>query len=124
VRKVLLLPPALAALQAQKLVTFLEGKRIFYNPRTNTPWKTDKQIREWSWRPLLKKVGVRYRYPYQTRHTYASMLLSAGENMLWVANQMGHTDTEMVMKKYGKWLPQGQASGYQLVGDWAAHCAS
>jgi len=39
--------------------------------------------------------------------------------MLWVANQMGHTDTEMVMKKYGKWLPQGQAKGgYQLVGDW------
>jgi len=118
-RAVLLLPPALAALQDQKQYTFLAGKRIFYNPRTNSPWASDKQIREHAWRPLLKKVGVRYRYPYQTRHTYASMLLSAGENMLWVANQMGHTDTEMVMKKYGKWLPQGQAKGgYQLVGDW------
>ena len=118
-REVLLLPPALAALTAQKAYTFLADHRVFHCPYTGKPWETSEQIRRSAWQPLLKKAGVRYRYPYQTRHTYASMLLSKGENMLWVANQMGHADTEMVMKKYGKWLPQGQAKGgYQLVGDW------
>jgi len=47
------------------------------------------------------------------------MLLSAGENMLWVANQMGHVNTEMVIKNYATWLPDsGVKAGYQLVGDW------
>ncbi|MEE9451135.1 MAG: site-specific integrase, partial [Gammaproteobacteria bacterium] len=123
-RDVLLLVPALEALKAQKQHTFLVGKRVFHNPRTNLPWISDKQIREQAWRPLLRNAGVRYRYPYQTRHTYASTMLSAGENMLWVSNQMGHVDVEMVMKKYGKWIPNSHSKvGYQLRNDWSEHCA-
>ena len=83
VRQVLLLPPALEALKNQKVLTYLEGKRVFYNPRTNSPWETDGQIRKTCWTHRLKKAGVRYRNPYQTRHTYASMMLSGGENPLW-----------------------------------------
>jgi len=121
-REVLLLPPALAALTAQKAYTFLSGHRVFHCPYTNKPWETSEQIRRSAWQPLLKKAGVRYRYPYQTRHTYASTLLSAGENMLWLANQMGHTDTEMIIKNYAKWLPDTQTNaGYQPVNDWALY---
>ncbi len=35
---------------------------------------------------------VRYRNFYQTRHTYASLLLSAGENPMGMVSQMGHAD--------------------------------
>jgi len=42
--------------------------------------------------PAMKKSGVRYRYPYQTRHTYASIMLSPGEHPVWVAKQMEHSD--------------------------------
>jgi integrase len=97
----MLLPPAMEALLAQKAYTYLEGKRIFYNPRTNQPWENHAQIRKTCWKYILKKAGVRYRNP--TRHTYASMMLSAGENMLWLAMQMGHRDTEMIIKTYAKW---------------------
>ena len=48
---------------------------------------------------------MRYRNPYQTRHTYASMLLSAGENPAWIAKQMGHTNMNMVLQKYGRYMP-------------------
>jgi integrase len=48
---------------------------------------------------------VRYRNPYQTRHTYASMMLSAGEHPMWVAQQMGHSDWGMIRKVYGRFLP-------------------
>lgn len=47
-RDVLLLPAALEAVKHQKAYTYLEGKRVFYNPRTNTPWETDGQIRKTS----------------------------------------------------------------------------
>ena len=119
-RDVLLLPPALEALKNQKSFTYLEGNRVFYNPRTNTPWETDGQIRKTCWAHILKKAGVRYRNPYQTRHTYASMMLSAGENSLWVATQMGHKDTEMIIKHYGRWIPdKSTVAGYQPINDWS-----
>lgn len=119
-RDVLLLPPALEALQNQKKFTALEGGRVFYNPRTNMPWETDGQIRKTCWSHILKEAGVRYRNPYQTRHTYASMMLSAGENFLWVAKQMGHKDTEMIIKNYGRWIPDTSIiAGYTTVNKWA-----
>jgi integrase len=43
--------------------------------------------------------------PYQSRHTYASMMLSAGENPMWVAKQLGHKDRTMIAKVYGRWMP-------------------
>jgi integrase len=118
-RNVKMLPGAFAALQNQKQHTFLAGGRVFYNPITNQPFATDKQIRESVWRPILKRAGVRYRNPYQTRHTYACTLLSRGENILWVAQQLGHVDTEMVIRTYGKkWIPDlKKQSGYEMVSD-------
>lgn len=57
------------------------------------------------WKAALKRAGVRYRNPYQTRHTYASMMLSAGEHPMWVAKQMGHADWTMIARVYGRWMP-------------------
>lgn len=114
-RDVKLFPPALEALKNQKPFTFLADYRIFYNPRTNEPWETDGQIRKTLWQTALKKAGVVYRNPYQTRHTYASTLLSAGENPLWVAQQMGHKDWGMIRKRYGRWIPDVDTSAGSKV---------
>ncbi len=122
VRDVMLLPPAVAALHAQQQYTLALGRRVFHNPRTGQPWETDHQIRRTAWLHTIKKAGVRYRNPYQTRHTYASMMLSGGENIMWVASQMGHVDTEMVMRTYGKWIPDDSAKmGYRPVNNWGAY---
>ncbi|MBX3652048.1 MAG: site-specific integrase [Burkholderiales bacterium] len=119
-RTVMLFPPAVAALQRQKAFTFLAGGRVFNNPRTNEPWETDGQIRKTCWQPALKRAGVVYRNPYQTRHTYASTLLSAGENPLWVAQQMGHKDWGMIRRRYGRWIPEVDASaGGKVMQFWA-----
>ncbi|MBD1589622.1 tyrosine-type recombinase/integrase [Pseudomonas typographi] len=104
-RAVKLLRPAVEALMAQKEHTFLADREIFQNPRTLERWAGDQPIRKTMWVPAMKKAGVRYRRPYQTRHTYASMMLSAGEHPMWVAQQMGHTDWTMIARVYGRWMP-------------------
>lgn len=104
-RDVKLLGPALEALVAQKPFTFMKDREIFEDPRYLEPWKGDEAIREKFWRPLLKRAGVRYRRPYQTRHTFASMMLSSGEPPRWVATQLGHSDLMMLFRTYGKWIP-------------------
>ncbi|MEN5032921.1 DUF3596 domain-containing protein [Pseudomonas sp. Ps21-P2] len=109
-RSVKLLRPAMEALKAQKVHTFLADAEVFQNPRTLQRWAGDGPIRKTMWVPAMKRAGVRYRRPYQTRHTYASMMLSAGEHPMWVAKQMGHTDWTMIARVYGRWMPSADSS--------------
>lgn len=91
------------ALLAQKAHTALAGGVVFHDPAYGKGWQDYNRLGD-RWRIILRKAGVRYRNPYQTRHTFASTLLSAGENPMYVAQQMGHKDTTMVIKTYGRWI--------------------
>ncbi|UWE18060.1 site-specific integrase [Herbaspirillum huttiense] len=106
-REVKLLAPARAALEAQLKFTIDEKNVIFKNPRTDKRWSGDLVIRA-SWKRAVEAANVRYRRPYQTRHTYASMMLSAGESPMWVAQQMGHKDWTMIARVYGRWIKDTQ----------------
>ena len=104
-RDVDLLPMAIDALKAQKEHSLLVGDTVFLNPYDGKPWKGDREVRGLHWRRVLAKAGVRYRYPYQMRHTFASQALSAGENVMWVAKQLGHKDWTVTARKYARWMP-------------------
>lgn len=99
-------PEARQALQDQAALSKLMRGRVFLDPKAGAAWETDAQIRRRVWLPAITKAGVRYRNPYQLRHTFASALLSAGANPWWVADQLGHRGIEMVMRHYGAWIPQ------------------
>lgn len=51
------------------------------------------------WEPALKKAELKYRYPYQARHSFATKSIREGRDPLWIANQMG-TSLEMLFKHY------------------------
>ena len=95
---------AAEALQAQRALSADSGGRIWLNPSTREPWTTDAQLRKTLWQPLCNRAGIKYRNPYQVRHTYASVLLTAGHNPWYVAAQLGHEDVEMVFRTYGKFI--------------------
>jgi integrase len=105
-RHVELQSDAKLALQAQQQFSDQTGY-VFLNQRTGQRWKSDQPIRKTVWIPALLKAGIEYREPYQTRHTFASMLLSAGKNPMWVSLQMGHRDWGMIIKTYGRWINEG-----------------
>lgn len=104
-REVTLQPQAREALLSQKTFTGKQNDTVFHDSRTNQPWNNDQAIRKIVWTPALKRAGIKYRNPYKTRHTFASMLLSRGDKPLWVAQQMGHKDWGMIIKVYGRWIP-------------------
>ncbi len=95
---------ALASLQQQIDFTFGTSEWVFHDPCNDTRWRDDSAIRKRVWIPALKRAGIRYRNPYQTRHTFASTHLSDGKNPMWVAYQLGHRDWGMIRKVYGRWL--------------------
>ena len=122
-RDVKLLAPALDALERQKAYTYLADAEVFVNPLNGKPWEGDRSIR-YAWELALKKTGIRYRRPYQTRHTYASMMLTAGESPIWVAQQMGHSDMQMISRVYGRWIadaaPEAGGMAVKMFGSKAA----
>jgi integrase len=104
IRDVDLNDDAIAALFAQKSVSYEAGEHVWLNPRTGKAWSTDAQVRKTLWQPLLERAGVRYRNPYQCRHTFASALLTGGANPWYVAEQLGHADVQLVYTTYGKFI--------------------
>ncbi len=49
-------------------------------------------------------MGIRRRRAYNTRHTYATVVLMAGVNLAYIARQLGHKDTSMLLKHYARWI--------------------
>ncbi|OAK55026.1 hypothetical protein A3K87_04300 [Variovorax paradoxus] len=99
---------AMEYLRAQKEHSFLMADGwVFPDPKTRERWVDDWTPREMYWRPTLKRLGIRYRSPYETRHTYATMLLMAGVAPAYGAKQLGHS-VEMFLRTYAKWMDGGQ----------------
>jgi integrase len=96
---------AVQALLLIKKSKFFDLKRVFIDPKSMKEYKYADSLRKYVWKPTLDRINIQYRYPYQCRHTYASMMLSSGKNPMWVAKQMGHSDWGMIRKIYGRWIP-------------------
>ena len=109
-RDVKLLSGALEAIETQRQHTYFRGEELFQNPRTLERWVGDALIRKTLWVPALRHAGVHYRNPNQTRHTFASICLTAGENVMWVSVQMGHKDWGFTARTYAKFIDSDQSS--------------
>jgi integrase len=55
------------------------------------------------WKITLKQIGIRYRRPYNMRHTYATIGLMSGAKPAFLAGQLGHS-LRMFFDVYAKWI--------------------
>lgn len=101
-REILMSQPVLKALKDQYDVS---GDRefVFCNQAGNP--HCHRNVTKRVWYPILRHLGLRKRRPYQSRHTAATLWLASGENPEWVARQLGHTTTEMLFRRYSRFIP-------------------
>jgi integrase len=99
---------ALSTLKAQLKLNTVNQERIFLNPKTNKPWRDDRAIYHNCWQPAVKQSGVKFRKQYNTRHTYASTMLTENKPIAWVARQLGHSDIAMTLSTYARWIPENK----------------
>jgi integrase len=59
-----------------------------------------------AWSRTLRAANVRRIRPYDLRHTYASLLIAAGKNPLYIARQMGHYSAGFTLDTYGHLMEQ------------------
>ena len=94
--------PVNEALRAQHGITG-EGRFVFCTD-TGAPLNHNNVTKR-IWYPILRHLGLEKRRPYQTRHTAATLWLAAGESPEWIARQLGHTSTEMLFRRYSRFVP-------------------
>lgn len=86
---------ALEALEKEQVsewvFTNYEGKRL------NEPKALAKR-----WKEALRRAGLEDRVFYQTRHSFATMMIERGENLLAVSKVMGHASPKVTFERYAK----------------------
>jgi hypothetical protein len=68
-----------------------------------------------AWKPTIKKIGLSERGQYNTKDTFITLALSAGEDPGWVA-QVAGTSEQMIFQHYRRWIPGLQTDAGQKVG--------
>lgn len=82
--------------------------RVTSTPHVLLPSKGQVHIKQTSdvhfqWRPTLQALGIRYRPPYNCRHTYATICLMSGLKPAFIAQQLGHS-VQMLLTTYARWI--------------------
>ena len=95
--------PVYDALKRQHEATAKLSGYVFCN-REGHP-VDNKNFSDRVWYPLLRHLGLAPRRPYQMRHTAATLWLASGEAPQWIAQQLGHVNTQLLHSTYARFIP-------------------
>lgn len=104
------------------LTTTWHGNRInpsVYNSKTMKPALAEVGLiaprsDEDGWEPSREKMHHRF------RHTYASVQLAAGEDIVSLSHWMGHSSPEITLRVYAHFMPDDGRRGRTAVDAWLA----
>lgn len=57
------------------------------------------------WHKLLAELGLQKRALYQTRHSFATLMLMNNEEPLWVSSMLGHASLQTTFTHYVRYIP-------------------
>lgn len=105
-REVLLNDRALQAIEKARLLTAARSDYVFApegsGERSELYVRSETGPKRY-WLLALRKLGMRHRRMYDTRHTYATMCLMSGMNPAFIAAQLGHS-VQILLSTYAKWI--------------------
>jgi integrase len=99
VRNIEMLPGVKEFFQAQfELTSHNSTGDVFLNSSKKQFYSHDIIAKQF--KLLLDKEDKRYLY--QLRHSFATMMISEGEDILWVSSMLGHKGSDITLKAYAK----------------------
>ncbi len=103
IRKIDILSQCLPFLKNQQKINGLNSN-VFTSSRKNVGNVYGSCSMRPKWLKLLKTCNLKYRNIYQTRHSFASNMLSNGEELFWVSQMLGHKNPNITLEKYSKYV--------------------
>ncbi|MCK9455584.1 site-specific integrase [Sulfurimonas sp.] len=104
-RKIDMLPLAEMALKEQYKITS-NNEYIFISNQKKLFYSHD--IINVRLKKVLKANKIQVRKLYNLRHTFASQLIAAGEDITWVSKTLGHKDAQTTLMYYTKFIKKGE----------------
>lgn len=111
-RRVDLTPSLLEAFAGARPLGRIEdtGTSLIFPGPNGRPLDPDNLVKR-RFLPALERAGVpRIRF-HDLRHTYASLLIAAGEHPKYVQAQLGHASIQTTLDRYGHLLPGAYSHG-------------
>lgn len=108
------LPTEITVMQRDNITSKKASVHFLFRSSTSNLLWSGRTLSNW-FTAHLEKAEVRHRGANQCRHTFASQMLSSYVPVEWVARQLGHADTTMVRKHYGRWIPKDTKSMAGIV---------
>jgi integrase len=96
-----------AQLSEQRARSQLRGELVFPS-EVGTPIDL-QNFRERNWPRILRRAKLRPRVLYQCRHTFVRLALENGDHPQHIAAMLGHVRTEMIFKRYGRWMERPES---------------
>jgi integrase len=101
--------------EAEAIVTGRDPSHRVFSTPDGSPMH--EQVVRRLWVTIIRRTGLRYRKIHTLRHTFASLLLEAGEPILYVQTQLGHHSPAFTLKVYGHLLPRGSRRAVDTLDD-------
>lgn len=116
-RKVDLPQFVMRALHRHRLRALAEGRLVAGSVFTDERggWLRKSNVQRRSFAPLTKRSGAPVIRFHDLRHTHATMLLMAGENVKVVSERLGHRSIEITLNTYAHCLPTMQKGAAQRL---------
>jgi integrase len=112
-RTIDLAPFVVDVLRAEKPLHVRDDDFVFLNPEAR-PIDV-KVFTQWTWNPALRRLNLRPRKFYATRHTFISVALTRGWNLKALAEYCG-TSVAMIERHYGRYLAGDMQAQLRLLG--------
>jgi integrase len=112
VRKIDMLPSSEHALKEQQSLT-KDYDYIFLNQSKKPFYSHD--IINLRFKSVLEKNNIQVRALYNLRHTFASQLISNGEDIVWVSKMLGHADVSITLKYYTKFIKEDEETRLKKI---------
>ena len=84
-------------------------------PNVDGTWLRCSNFHRDYWKPALKRAEMNGFRFHDLRHTCATLLLLAGDNVNSIADRLGHSSPEMIWKTYGHVLPRMRPESADLM---------
>jgi integrase len=110
-RTIPMTPPVLNALLQLKDRELVSPEYVFINKRGGPVDDHMDRV----WKRAMKKSGLRHRASYQLRHTFVSLCIVKGLPLQFIANTIGHSTIDTLVRHYAAWMDGATAASNEKL---------
>lgn len=104
IRRIVMSPVLRQALEQHRLIGRVSEMDLVFCNENGLPLNPENLIKR-EFLPALDRAGLRRIRFHDLRHTFASLLISQGENIKFIQSQLGHASAKTTLDRYGHLMP-------------------